>query len=410
MVSFSGLAKKKKKTLKCENNHRDAWLLVGIFYPSSVTPERLWHCTLLLTLSSCPDFELLVEYFRKCLIDIFGILMEYEVGDPSQKALDHNEAKRDDSQSFWLMILGERKKMLNVLRTQGGRGGRGGGRQWRAETEDREQHGCGLPGRHRRPKEKPRQASKFDRLPIKIVKKNNLFVVDRSDKLGRVSGVQQWISALAARRGDTTEHIQTHFESKMEIPSQGPPPPLWAPQAERKTRKARGLDEHPREKHHRNHWWCPVCLGQGPARRCKPWYPGPKAASFPSESIKPKSPQHQAAGGSSQGADEAPLCTIAHWQDSLAKRSASACPILSGACLLCLGMTLKCPNTQAWCWSWGSWFFFTTSIREKTSAQTYEKEEDETKGVACSKAEWWWDCLVSYGTTRWSPWPTFLGS
>lgn len=25
--------------------------------------------------------EFLVEYFRKCLIDIFGIFMEYEVGD-----------------------------------------------------------------------------------------------------------------------------------------------------------------------------------------------------------------------------------------------------------------------------------------------------------------------------------------
>ncbi|KAF6112730.1 AT-rich interaction domain 1B [Phyllostomus discolor] len=42
--------------------------------------------------------ELLVEYFRKCLIDIFGILMEYEVGDPSQKALQ-SAAKREDGQA-----------------------------------------------------------------------------------------------------------------------------------------------------------------------------------------------------------------------------------------------------------------------------------------------------------------------
>lgn len=35
-----------------------------------------------------PGFlELIVEYFRRCLIEIFGILKEYEVGDPGQRTL-----------------------------------------------------------------------------------------------------------------------------------------------------------------------------------------------------------------------------------------------------------------------------------------------------------------------------------
>ncbi|KAF5893174.1 AT-rich interactive domain-containing protein 1A-like, partial [Clarias magur] len=42
------------------------------------------------TFSLCqlPGFlELIVEYFRKCIIEIFGILKEYEVGDPGQRML-----------------------------------------------------------------------------------------------------------------------------------------------------------------------------------------------------------------------------------------------------------------------------------------------------------------------------------
>ena len=40
--------------------------------------------------------ELVVEYFRRCLIEIFGILREYEVGDPGQRTLiDPDALSRD---------------------------------------------------------------------------------------------------------------------------------------------------------------------------------------------------------------------------------------------------------------------------------------------------------------------------
>ena len=48
--------------------------------------------------SQLPGFlELVVEYFRRCLIEIFGILKEYEVGDPGQRTLiDPNAAEDSD--------------------------------------------------------------------------------------------------------------------------------------------------------------------------------------------------------------------------------------------------------------------------------------------------------------------------
>ena len=40
--------------------------------------------------------ELVVEYFRRCLIEIFGILREYEVGDPGQRTLIDPDALTRD--------------------------------------------------------------------------------------------------------------------------------------------------------------------------------------------------------------------------------------------------------------------------------------------------------------------------
>ncbi|CAO2591028.1 AT-rich interactive domain-containing protein 1A [Lemmus lemmus] len=71
--------------------------------------------------------------------------------------------------------------------------------------------------------------SKFDKLPVKIVHKNDPFVVDCSDKLGRVqefdSGLLHW--RIGGR--DTTENIQTHFESKVELLPSRPYVPCPAP-------------------------------------------------------------------------------------------------------------------------------------------------------------------------------------
>lgn len=107
--------------------------------------------------------------------------MEYEVGDPGHKALDHKVAKKDDNQSLAEDTgKDENDECIDYFDED------------EEEGEDEKVEGeeksivFSTPGAIADPSERPKQASKFDKLPIKIVKKNNLFVVDRSDKLGHV--------------------------------------------------------------------------------------------------------------------------------------------------------------------------------------------------------------------------------
>ena len=170
--------------------------------------------------------------------------MEYEVGDPSQKALDHNAAKRDDSQSL-TDDSGREEEDAECIEDEEDEEDEEEEDSGRAETEDRSSTAVASPDATADPKEKPRQASKFDRLPIKIVKKNNLFVVDRSDKLGRVQEFSSGLLHWQLGGGDTTEHIQTHFESKMEIPPRRRPPPPLSSTGRKKDQEGKGdSDEH----------------------------------------------------------------------------------------------------------------------------------------------------------------------
>ncbi|NWH97809.1 ARI1B protein, partial [Tichodroma muraria] len=187
-------------------------------------------------------------------IDIFGILMEYEVGDPGHKALDHKAAKKDDSHGLLHWQLGG---------------------------------------------------------------------------------------------GDTTEHIQTHFESKMEIPPRRKaPPPLNSPSKKK--------DLEGKAKSHRNI----KLLEDEPRSR-----------------------------------DETPLCTITHWQDSLAKRCICVSNIVRSLSFV-PGNDTEMSKHPGLVLILGKLILLHHEHPERKRApQTYEKEEEEDKGVACSKDEWWWDCL-----------------
>lgn len=264
--------------------------------------------------------ELLVEYFRKCLIDIFGILMEYEVGDPSQKALDHNAVKRDDGQSS-ADDSGKEEDDTECVDEED------------EEDEDEDEEDSGKPETERSsvtlasptapadPKEKPRQASKFDKLPIKIVKKNNLFVVDRSDKLGRVQEFNSGLLHWQLGGGDTTEHIQTHFESKMEIPPRRRPPPALSSAGRKREQEGRGEAEEQQEKSIIA--TIDDVLSARPGALPEDANPGTQTESgkFPFGIHQAKSHRNiKLLEDEPRSRDETPLCTIAHWQDSLAKR------------------------------------------------------------------------------------------
>ncbi|XP_053524743.1 AT-rich interactive domain-containing protein 1B isoform X9 [Artibeus jamaicensis] len=339
--------------------------------------------------------ELLVEYFRKCLIDIFGILMEYEVGDPSQKALQ-SAMKRDDGQAS----ADDSGKEEEDAECTGDEGDEEEEEEEEEEdsgkTETEEKSGSALtpPDATADPKEKPRQASKFDKLPIKIVKKNNLFVVDRSNKLGRVQEFTSGLLHWQLGGGDTTEHIQTHFESKMEIPPRRRPPPALSSTGRKKELEGRGDVEEQQERSIIA--TIDDVLSARPGALPEDANPGAQAESskFPFGIHQAKSHRNiKLLEDEPRSRDETPLCTIAHWQDSLAKRCICVSNIVRSLSFV-PGNDAEMSKHPGLVLILGKLILLHHEHPERKRApQTYEKEEDEDKGLACSKDEWWWDCL-----------------
>ncbi|XP_015447389.2 AT-rich interactive domain-containing protein 1B isoform X4 [Pteropus alecto] len=336
--------------------------------------------------------ELLVEYFRKCLIDIFGILTEYEVGDPSQKALGHNAVKKGDSQAL-ADDSGEEEEDAECTDGE------------EDEEEEEEEEDGGKAGTEKGstastppdatadPREKPRQASKFDKLPIKVVKKNNLFVVDRSDKLGRVQEFNSGLLHWQLGGGDTTEHIQTHFESKMEIPPRRRPPPVSSA-GRKKEQEGKADSEEQQEKSIIA--TIDDVLSARPGALPEDATPGAQTESskFPFGIHQAKSHRNiKLLEDEPRSRDETPLCTVAHWQDSLAKRCICVSNIVRSLSFV-PGNDAEMSKHPGLVLILGKLILLHHEHPERKRApQTYEKEEDEDKGVACSKDEWWWDCL-----------------
>ena len=148
-----------------------------------------------------------MEYFRRCLIEIFGILKEYEVGDPGQRTL--LDPGRFSKASSPAPVEGEEEEDLLGPKLE--------------EEEEEEvienDEEMAFSGKDKAASENSEEKliSKFDKLPVKIVQKNDPFVVDCSDKLGRVQEFDSGLLHWRIGGGDTTEHIQTHFESKTEL-------------------------------------------------------------------------------------------------------------------------------------------------------------------------------------------------
>ncbi|XP_055471906.1 AT-rich interactive domain-containing protein 1B [Psammomys obesus] len=336
--------------------------------------------------------ELLVEYFRKCLIDIFGILMEYEVGDPSHKALDHHAGKKDGSQSSG-DDSGKEEDDAECLDEEEEEEEDEEDNE-KIESEGKSRAAPAAPDATADPKETPKQASKFDKLPIKIVKKNNLFVVDRSDKLGRVQEFNSGLLHWQLGGGDTTEHIQTHFESKMEIPPRRRPPPLPSSMGRKKEPDGKGDSEEQPEKSIIA--TIDDVLSARPGALPEDANPGPQTDSgkFPLGIQQAKSHRNiRLLEDEPRSRDETPLCTIAHWQDSLAKRCICVSNIVRSLSFV-PGNDAEMSKHPGLVLILGKLILLHHEHPERKRApQTYEKEEDEDKGVACSKDEWWWDCL-----------------
>uniref|UniRef100_A0A6I8N916 AT-rich interaction domain 1A n=1 Tax=Ornithorhynchus anatinus TaxID=9258 RepID=A0A6I8N916_ORNAN len=174
-------------------------------------------------LSQLPGLlELLVEYFRRCLIEIFGILREYEVGDPGQRRLLEPErfSKASSPASPSAEGTAEAREEEDEAEEEENEEEPEEGREREAEGPSPKPAEEGEAGEGPPEGREDKLASKFDKLPVKVVPKSDPFVVDCSDRLGRVQEFDSGLLHWRIGGGDTTEHIQTHFESKTEP---GPP-------------------------------------------------------------------------------------------------------------------------------------------------------------------------------------------
>ncbi|XP_069463834.1 AT-rich interactive domain-containing protein 1B isoform X2 [Ambystoma mexicanum] len=344
--------------------------------------------------------ELLVEYFRKCLIDIFGILKECEVGDPSQNTLYHDPVKADDSlpltDEYEDLYFGEVEDEDEEEEEE------------EEKEENKEEENEPLDDDQKmallttsvceNPIEKPKQASKYDKLPIKIVKKNSLYVIDRSDRLGRVQEFDSGLLHWRLGGGDTTEHIQTHFESKMDIPfCRRVPPSLNSPNKKRKELQEEKLGDFDEQTEKRIIATIDDVLSARPGAL-------PEDSTSPSsqaDSTKFPFGIHQAKShinfklleDEPRSRDETPLCNIAHWQDSLSKRCICVSNIVRSLSFV-PGNDVEMSKHPGLVLILGKLILLHHEHPERKRApQTYEKDEEEDKGVSCSKDEWWWDCL-----------------
>ncbi|ELK02095.1 AT-rich interactive domain-containing protein 1A isoform X2 [Pteropus alecto] len=348
------------------------------------------------SLSQLPGLlELLVEYFRRCLIEIFGILKEYEVGDPGQRTLlDPGRLSKASSPA---PVEGEDEEDLL-------------GPQLEEEEEEEvaeNDEEMAFSGKDKAASENSEEklTSKFDKLPVKIVQKNDPFVVDCSDKLGRVQEFDSGLLHWRIGGGDTTEHIQTHFESKTELLPIRPHVPclsvtrkhVTAAEGTPGTTEQEGppLDGPPEKR------ITATMDDMLSTRSSTLTEEGSKSAEATKESSKfpfgiSPAQSHRnikILEDEPHSKDETPLCTLLDWQDSLAKRCVCVSNTIRSLSFV-PGNDFEMSKHPGLLLILGKLILLHHKHPERKQAPlTYEKEEEQDQGVSCNKVEWWWDCL-----------------
>lgn len=403
-----------------------------------------------------------MEYFRRCLIEIFGILKEYEVGDPGQRTLiDPNAAEDSDDEipmpegedmnsdeedeedeeveetktnpdtSSLVQIKEEEEEEENSHKDKSSE-----------DEEDEKERESSIkeantstsgfshdPSIH---SEKPKQASKFDKLPIKVVRKKNPFRLNRLSKLGQRQSFDSGLIHWSVGGGDTTEHIQTHFESRMELLKQRKQ--TTAAADNRKKVKVNGTAaaaENPEK---------PKSSGDDKVRQQQPQFSEPHKS--PTKTTTPPLPigapvtatiddvlsarpgsvtEEVVRGGAEEqkengkylfsinpdlqsrrnikiledephSKDETPLSTLSDWQDSLARRCICVSNIVRSLSFV-PGNDLEMSKHPGLLLLLGRLVLLHHRHPERKQAPvTYEKDEED-EGVSCERDEWWWDCL-----------------
>lgn len=399
-----------------------------------------------------------MEYFRRCLIEIFGILKEYEVGDPGQRTLIDPNAAEDSDDDMPMpegedMDLDEDDEEDEEVEETKANPDTSSLVQVKQEEESSQKHkssedeeeekeressikepNTSTSGSSQDPNlhmEKPKQASKFDKLPIKVVRKKNPFLVNHSSKLGQRQSFDSGLIHWSIGGGDTTEHIQTHFESRMDLLKQrkrtatatesGKKVQVTETVMENSEKAKSNGENKPRQQQPQSSE-----PQKSPAEKTPPPLPigAPVTATIDDVlSARPGSVTEEAVRGGAEeqkengkylfsinpdlqsrrnikiledephSKDETPLSTLSYWQDSLARRCICVSNIVRSlsfvpgndqemskhpGLLLLLGRLVLLHHRHP---------------ERKQAPVTYEKEEEEDEGVSCERDEWWWDCL-----------------
>uniref|UniRef100_A0A8C7JS74 AT-rich interactive domain 1B n=1 Tax=Oncorhynchus kisutch TaxID=8019 RepID=A0A8C7JS74_ONCKI len=297
------------------------------------------------TLAQLPGFlELIVEYFRRCLISIFGILDEYEVGTEGQRTL------------LGPIVEGEESEV--------------------GATTDQSEP----PQPEGPPEPRPKQASKYDKLPIKVEEKSaEEDQVEERQGLSLPRGFSSGLLHWKAGGGDSTAHIQTHFEKRSEETDS-------KHTEERKVEEGAVVEKTMTET---------ATVDEMLSAR-----PGSQSLSERNDltgtfsfvgGAQTQSPILTLLEDEPRCWDEAPLSTAEPWQDALARRCVCVSNIVRGlsfipgndndmsrhpGLVLILGRLVLLHHLHP---------------QRRRTPPSYQREEEQ--GRACSKDEWWWDCL-----------------
>ncbi|MCI4382432.1 hypothetical protein PGIGA_G00014860 [Pangasianodon gigas] len=356
-------------------------------------------------LAQLPGFlELIVEYLRRCLIEIFGILEEYEVGTLGQKTLlgpaeDEREQdllKSDIPYEPESSQEPEKNSMdsppgSSETDTELSQEGQNKNEIFKNETEEKdeqrtediseplESHSSTMP------EPRPKQASKYDKLPVKIVPKDD-FIRDISDELGHVQKFDSGLLHWKAGGGDSTSYILTHFESHEECANN-------SVQSKQHCCALKSEEVH-------NNQVATIDDVLSPRLRALSEEEN-SSASLSNSSYSLRLFENQKGitllEDEPHCPDEPPLCTKSSWQDSLTKRCICVSNIIRSlsfipgndtemskhaGLILILGRLLLLHHEHP---------------ERKRTVPSYDKDEyhKEEEIKPCSRDEWWWDCLAA---------------
>ncbi|XP_053191155.1 AT-rich interactive domain-containing protein 1B-like [Scomber japonicus] len=335
-------------------------------------------------ISQLPGFlELIVEYFRRCLIEMFGILEEYEVGTVAHKSLSTEEAPPVTKEPVSSEVNGEREESeVNLKDDKNKEDREKGGDEEESEKGAESKKECvDQPVTALEPR--PKQASKYDKLPIKIVHKEDV----TEDMTGYVTEFTSGLLHWQAGGGDSTAHIQTHFEPRSE-------PPTKADEKMRKENKQENkMDDV--KKQPRKHITATIddvlcarvdALSYAHPARSLPSYPFRVHSDGEQDHITLLEDEPRCL-------DEAPLSTTSAWQDSLTKRCLCVSNIIRSLSFL-PGNDSDMSRHPALVLLLGRLLLLHHQHPERNrSPPTYQRDEQQEQGLSSSKEEWWWECL-----------------